>query len=100
VTNVVRIPGGASRETWSFDARWAAPGGDVERSFIARRDPTASLLESNNDLEFELYSALAGSGIPVPEVLWIEREARWLSAPSSSGKLPGAADAHARHRAQ
>lgn len=94
VTDVVRIPGGASRETWSFDARWAAPAGDVERSFIARRDPTASLLESNNDLEFELYSALAGSGIPVPDVFWIERDGAWLERPFFiMSKLPGAADA-------
>lgn len=95
VSNVARIPGGASRETWSFDARWSENGAaSVERAFIARRDPTASLLDSNNDLEFELYTALAASGIPVPEVHWIERDGQWLDRPFFiMEKLPGASDA-------
>ncbi len=94
IDNLARIPGGASRETWSFDASWRKGGAAVERSFIARRDPTASLLESNNDLEFELYTALAGSGVPVPEALWIERDGTWLERPFFiMSKLPGASDA-------
>ena len=95
VANVARIPGGASRETWSFDARWSEDGaGLVERAFIARRDPTASLLDSNNDLEFDLYTALAGSGIPVPPVHWIERDGTWIERPFFiMERLPGATDA-------
>jgi len=94
VTNVSRIPGGASRETWSFDASWSEAGAAVTRSFIARRDPTASLLESNNDLEFELYTALQGSGVPVPEPLWIERDGTWLERPFFiMSKLAGLSDA-------
>ncbi len=94
VSKIARIPGGASRETWSFDARWsAADGATVERGYILRRDPTASLLDSNNDLEFELYSALAGSGIPVPEVHWIERDGKWLERPFFvMSRLPGISD--------
>lgn len=94
VTNLSRIPGGASRETWSFDTSWQEAGRPVERSFIARRDPPASLLESNNDLEFELYTALQGSGVPVPEPLWIERDGTWLERPFFiMSKLPGGSDA-------
>jgi len=95
VSGVARIPGGASRETWAFDASWTdAEGRRVERSFIARRDPTGSLLESNNDLEFELYSALAGSGIPVPRVHWIERDGTSLERPFFiMERLPGETDA-------
>ncbi len=94
VANIARIPGGASRETWSFEARWTAGGAPVERSFIARRDPTASLLESNNDLEFDLYTALEGSGIPVPKVHWIERDGGAIERPFFiMSRLPGATDA-------
>ena len=94
VENIARIPGGASRETWSFDASWAQGGEAVERSFIARRDPTASLLESHNDLEFDLYTALEGSGIPVPKVHWIERDGAALDRPFFiMSRLPGATDA-------
>ena len=95
VSHVARIPGGASRETWSFDARWSEDGrGDVEQAFILRRDPPASLLESNNDLEFDLYTAMAGSGIPVPRVHWIERDGAALERPFFiMERLPGATDA-------
>src|SRR5205809_2411662 len=94
VSNVARIPGGASRETWSFDARWCADGTPIEKQLILRRDPPASLLESNNDLEFELYTALAGSGIPVPPVHWLERDGGALERPFYvMERLPGATDA-------
>ncbi len=94
VADIARIPGGASRETWSFDARWSEDGEPVERTFIARRDPPAGLLESNNDLEFDLYTTLEGSGIPVPRVHWIERDGTALERPFFiMSRLPGATDA-------
>src|SRR5689334_20742311 len=94
VTNVARIPGGASRETWSFDATWRDGAATVTKQLILRRDPPASLLDSNNDLEFELYSALAGTGIPIPPVLWIDRDGSALERPFYvMERLPGATDA-------
>jgi aminoglycoside phosphotransferase (APT) family kinase protein len=94
VSGIARIAGGASRETWSFDATWSEEGQRVERGFIIRRDPPASLLSGNNDLEFELYTQLAGSGVPVPPVYWIERDGKALERPFFvMGRLPGASDA-------
>lgn len=78
VRRLWRIPGGASRETWSFDARWTEGGERREEGFILRADPEASLLESNRDQEFRIYEALAGSGVPVPRVYWDEPDERWL----------------------
>ena len=96
VANVARIAGGASRETWSFDARWSEAGAAVERGFIIRRDPPASLLDGNNDLEFELYTALSETAVPVPPVYWIERDGQWLERPFFvMGRVPGATDARA-----
>jgi len=97
VSALSRIPGGASRETWSFDARWSEDGGsERHQAFVLRRDPPASLLESNNDLEFELYSTLAGSGVPVPPVHWIERDGAALERPFFvMSRLPGSTDARA-----
>ena len=96
VENVARIAGGASRETWSFDARWREDGAVIERGFIARRDPPASLLSGNNDLEFELYGAMAEGGIPVPPVYWIDREGAAIDRPFFvMGRLPGATDGRA-----
>jgi aminoglycoside phosphotransferase (APT) family kinase protein len=96
VSGIARIAGGASRETWRFDARWRENGSAVERGFIIRRDPPASLLSGNNELEFELYSVLGGSGIPVPPVYWIERDGSALERPFFvMGRVPGATDARA-----
>jgi aminoglycoside phosphotransferase (APT) family kinase protein len=78
VRRVVRIPGGASRETWSCDARWVEDGEVREQGLIVRADPEASLLESNRDMEFRVYQALQGSGIPVPRVYWDEADSAWL----------------------
>ena len=101
VSNVARIPGGASRETWMFDARWsqATAAAAVERAFILRRDPPASLLESNNDLEFELYTALAESGIPVPARALARTRRRGARAALLHHGAPARRDrrAHARH---
>ena len=51
VTRLFRIPGGASRETWSVDLRWLE-GNRTERrqGFIVRRDPEASLVDSDRRL--------------------------------------------------
>ena len=40
VENVFRIPGGASRETWSFDARWREASGILEQLVIGPHAPT------------------------------------------------------------
>ncbi len=98
VSGVARVGGGASRETWTLDARWTEDGGagrarKVERGFIVRRDPPASLLESNASLEFELYTALAGSDVPVPKVHWMERDGKALERPCFvMERLPGSSD--------
>ena len=47
VSDLSRIPGGASRETYRFSARTAAG----ERPLILRRDPPGSLIETDRGLE-------------------------------------------------
>jgi len=81
VSNLAQIPGGASRETWSFDARWTEGGHEETRGLVVRRDPGASLLETERQVEFQVYRALQGTGIPVPEVYWLETDPRWLERP-------------------
>ncbi|MEX1194431.1 MAG: phosphotransferase family protein [Dehalococcoidia bacterium] len=82
VSALHRIPGGASRETWSFDATWRENGGSVvSRGFILRRDPDASLLESDRDLEFRVMAAARAAGVPVPEMYWLEQDVSWLDRP-------------------
>jgi aminoglycoside phosphotransferase (APT) family kinase protein len=90
VAQLWRIPGGASRETWSFDATWRAGKARAGRGFILRRDPEASLLETERYVEFRVYQALQGTGVPVPEVFWLETDPKWLERPFFvMGRLPG-----------
>lgn len=81
VADLWRIPGGASRETWAFDARWREGGQEVCRGFVLRRDPDASLLETERDVEFRVMDAVWSQGVPVPKMHWLEQDGAWLERP-------------------
>ncbi|OAI41293.1 hypothetical protein AYO38_04060 [bacterium SCGC AG-212-C10] len=70
IANLSRIPGGASRETWMFEARY---GSSVEH-LIVRKDPPASLLETDREAEFAFYQSFAGTAVPVPRMRFIEQD--------------------------
>jgi len=72
VTGLSRIPGGASRETYRFRARYSCNGAEVQRGLILRRDPTASLINTERTTEFRAYRAFHKLGLPVPEVIALE----------------------------
>ncbi|WP_433465991.1 phosphotransferase family protein [Spirillospora sp. CA-128828] len=61
VTGLRRLSGGASRETWSFDA-----GG---RALILRRDPPASPDPAAMAREAGLLASAANAGVPVPRLV-------------------------------
>jgi aminoglycoside phosphotransferase (APT) family kinase protein len=65
VEGVARLPGGASRETWSFSVR--RPHGVSER-FVLRRDPPGAPA-SGLRLEAALLEAAARADVPVPRVV-------------------------------
>ena len=77
VSGLERISGGASRETYRFRLAW--DGG--ERPLILRRDPPASLIETERRVEFAAYRAFHGTAVPVPELLWLEEEDEALDHP-------------------
>jgi aminoglycoside phosphotransferase (APT) family kinase protein len=81
VADLERIHGGASRETYRFRLRWRSGGEACERRLILRRDPPGSLIETERAIEFNAYRAFHGTGVPVPEPLWLEEDPRWLDHP-------------------
>ena len=81
VTGLFRIPGGASRETWSVDAHWSDDRGEHQQGFIIRRDPPASLVDSDRSIEFAFYQSFADSKVPVPRPLWLEMDPAPLERP-------------------
>ncbi|HZZ31564.1 MAG TPA: phosphotransferase family protein [Phenylobacterium sp.] len=72
VSGLERISGGASRETYRFRARWRQGGEVVARRLILRRDPPASLIDTERRVEFAAYQAFHGTAVPVPAMLWLE----------------------------
>ncbi len=68
IENLARIPGGASRQTYRFDAFING----ARRGLILRRDPHDSLLETDRRVEFLAYQSFHPLGIPTPEPLLLE----------------------------
>ena len=81
VTSLERISGGASRETYRFALNWTEDGAARTRRMILRRDPPASLIDTERRVEFEAYRAFRGSTVPVPEMLWLEEGSDALDHP-------------------
>lgn len=82
VERLQRIPGGASRETWSVDLRWLESSGKERRQgVIIRRDPPASLVQSDRRVEFDFYRSFIDTAVPVPRPLLLETDASWLERP-------------------
>ena len=72
VSGLERISGGASRETYRFRLAYREGGQAHARKLILRRDPPASLIDTERRVEFEAYRAFHGSTVPVPRMLWLE----------------------------
>ena len=81
VTSLERISGGASRETYRFVLTWSEAGETRTRRMILRRDPPASLIDTERRVEFEAYRAFYGSAVPVPQMLWLEEGSDALDHP-------------------
>lgn len=81
VCDLARIHGGASRETYRFRAVYSRDGKPAERRLILRRDPPASLIDTERALEFRAYEAFHRLGIPVPAPVALEEGSEALDRP-------------------
>lgn len=81
VIHLERLPGGASRETWSVEVEWNRNGTWSNQSLILRRDPPGTTFSGQRRQEFELLRLVAQAGVPVPRVLWCEENPEVLGAP-------------------
>jgi len=77
VEKLARISGGASRETYRFDAVLASG----RRPLILRRDPPGSLIETDRRSEFLALKSFHGAGVAAPEPLILELEGAELERP-------------------
>lgn len=81
IENLARIHGGASRETYRFDAKLTEDVGAATRGFILRRDPVDSLIDTERALEYAAYKSFFGRGVPVPEAIALVEDESILGRP-------------------
>jgi len=71
IENLVRLSGGASRETWSFDCRTEGGTGPASFEGIFRADPIKGAPTSpGRTLEYHLIKAAWDRDVVVPEPFW------------------------------
>jgi aminoglycoside phosphotransferase (APT) family kinase protein len=89
IAGLRRLSGGASRETWAFDAV-LAPGAAPHRLILQRTRPGASFSGPSMAVEDRLLAAAAGVGVPVPPtVLDAAACAPWLGEARVTGFIDG-----------
>lgn len=81
IENFKRMPGGTSREIWSFDAVMTGAKGTSRRSLVIRLDPAGSRIESSRRQEFLVMQAAYREGVRVPEMFWLCEDPSVLGAP-------------------
>jgi aminoglycoside phosphotransferase (APT) family kinase protein len=86
VESPTRLSGGASRETWSFDAIHA--DGSVE-ALVLRRDPGATIGSTDRSTEYELVRAAGRAGVAVPAVRFLLDDEDELGAGFVMARIDG-----------
>ena len=82
ITQMSRIHGGASRQTYSIDLAYEDAQGPQVKGVILRRDPPDSLIDTERRVEFAaIKSAFGQYVIPVPEAMFLETSNEALGAP-------------------
>jgi len=74
IENCRKMPGGASREIWSFDCAMERGGETSRRAMVLRRDPGAHNISTSRRHEFMVIRAAFEERIPVPEVFWVSED--------------------------
>ncbi len=75
------IFGGASRQTYSIELNYTLDGKNVSQRVILRREIKSGIVETSCATEWEAYNAFYNTDVPVPRVLWIEQDSKWLDGP-------------------
>lgn len=81
VTQLARIHGGASRETFTIDIEYEGTSGAETKGLILRKDPPDSLIDTDRKVEFAAIRSMTGTNVPAPEALFLEPDSRHLGAP-------------------
>jgi aminoglycoside phosphotransferase (APT) family kinase protein len=92
VSGLTRLGGGSSRENWAFELG-GRDGAGGDRPMLLRRDPVASVAETDREAEVALLRALATAPFPTPVVVAADLAGARLERPSVIlARAPGRAD--------
>ena len=80
IENFRKMPGGASREIWSFECAMQRGGETSRRAMVLRRDPGAHNISTNRRHEFMVIRAAFEERVPVPEVFWVSEDPNVLGS--------------------
>lgn len=74
---------GFSNDTLLFDLESVEDGRSEHRALVARIEPTGFGIFPSYDLtkQYRVMAALRGTGVPVPQMFWFERDKSLLGAP-------------------
>ncbi len=74
--------GGVSKIQMGFTLRWNDPKrGERRERLVIRLDPSEASNTTSRLREYELIEAMTGL-VPVPEVFWLDQEAKWFPEPA------------------
>ena len=96
VSDLRRLAGGSSRETWALDVELDDPErGAAEPKLlelVMRRDPPGRVGDGDRGLEFRVVRAAHACGVPAPKVHWCCTDLEVLGTPFyMMDRLPGEA---------
>ena len=86
ITELRRLSGGASRETWAFVATNSR---GAREELVLRRDPGASIGQTDRATEYQLLQAAAAGGVAVPIVRFIIEDEDDLGAGFVMSRVDG-----------
>ena len=81
IKDVRPIFGGASRETTAMELEITRETGKSSRKVILRREFDLGIIETETRTEWEAYRAFADTAVPVPQLIWLEEDSKWLGSP-------------------
>jgi aminoglycoside phosphotransferase (APT) family kinase protein len=81
IGTVNKIFGGASRETFSIGLNYKLKAEEVSQRVILRREFEDGIIETDTTTEFNAYKAFYDTDVPVPKVMWLEKDTKWLDTP-------------------
>lgn len=83
VVHAKQLTFGHSNQTWDIAVRWTEQGASREGRYILRCPPDGIGLLEPYDVakQYRVMKALGGSGVPVPEMLWLEASGAVLGKP-------------------